>query len=98
MATIPQSIDYGARPSLRSGRVDVPGGGENALADAISVAAAKFANVMEQSGSLTYRFTGAQFRCDYAGQIGDFNAMCHDILSIAGAVLKATEKFNKLGV
>jgi len=48
MATIPQAIDYGARPSLRSSRVDVPGTGDLALADALSNAANNFAAVMAE--------------------------------------------------
>ncbi len=46
MATIPESIDYGARPSLRSNRIDLPGRGELAVADALSNAANTFAAVM----------------------------------------------------
>ncbi len=46
MATIPQVVDYGSRPSLRSNRVDVPGSGELALADSLANAADTFAKVM----------------------------------------------------
>jgi len=46
MATIPQVIDYGSRPSLRSSRVDIPGQGELATADAIERAANTFGQVM----------------------------------------------------
>lgn len=46
MATIPQAIDYGARPSLRSNRVDLPGQGELAISEAVAVAANTFADVM----------------------------------------------------
>jgi len=46
MATIPQVIDYGARPSLRTGRVDVPGTGDIAVAEAIERAAGTFTQVM----------------------------------------------------
>jgi hypothetical protein len=46
MATIPQAIDYGARPSLRSDRVDLPGEGETAISDAVAAAANTFADVM----------------------------------------------------
>ena len=46
MATIPQAIDYGARPSLRSDRVDLPGEGETAFAESLARAANTFADVM----------------------------------------------------
>lgn len=46
MATIPQAVDFGARPSLRSSRLDVPGSGELALADSLANAAETFAKVM----------------------------------------------------
>ncbi len=46
MATIPQVTDFGARPSLRSSRLDVPGSGELALADSLANAADTFAKVM----------------------------------------------------
>ena len=45
MATIPTAIDYGARPSLRSDRVDTPGRGRIAVADALANAASTFANM-----------------------------------------------------
>jgi hypothetical protein len=48
MATIPQVIDYGARPSLRSSRVDVPGTGDVAVADAIVRAADTFTRVVTE--------------------------------------------------
>ena len=47
MATIPQAVDLGARPSLRSSRVDIPSGGME-QADALANAAATFANVMSE--------------------------------------------------
>lgn len=48
MATIPQAIDYGQRPSLRSNRVDRPDPGEADVADAIGRAAGAFAEGMIQ--------------------------------------------------
>jgi len=45
MATLPQASDYGARVQLRSNRIDVPGPGEMAVADALSRAAATFTNM-----------------------------------------------------
>ena len=42
MATLPQAIDYGSRPSLRSSRVDVPGSGNMEFADALANAASTF--------------------------------------------------------
>lgn len=42
MATLPQAADYGSRIPLRSNRVDLPGPGEAAVADAVSRAAAAF--------------------------------------------------------
>ncbi len=48
MASIPKVLDYGARPSLRTGRVDIPGQGELAVADSIAVAADTFGRMMVQ--------------------------------------------------
>jgi len=45
MATLPQAADYGARVQLRSSRVDIPGQGEMAVADALSRAATTFTNM-----------------------------------------------------
>lgn len=45
MSTLPQVTDYGARPSLRSSRVDLPGPGRIAVADALENAATTFANL-----------------------------------------------------
>ena len=45
MATLPQAADYGARVQLRSNRIDIPGQGELAVADALSRAAATFTNM-----------------------------------------------------
>lgn len=42
---LPTAIDYGARPSLRSSRVDVPGTGELATGEALQRAASTFANM-----------------------------------------------------
>lgn len=56
MATIPQVIDYGSRPSLRSSRVDVPGQGELAVADAIARAASTFGQVMVERKEKQDRF------------------------------------------
>ncbi len=42
MAQLPQASDYGARVGLRSNRVDLPGQGELAVADALANAAAAF--------------------------------------------------------
>ena len=53
MATIPQEVDFGARPSLRSGRVDVPGSGELALAHALGNAAETFAKMAVEHGRKT---------------------------------------------
>ena len=46
MPRIPKDIDFGGRPSLRSGRVDVPGRGDLQVADALESAATNFANIM----------------------------------------------------
>lgn len=46
MPTIPQAVDYGARPSLRTSRVDLPGEGELALSEAVAVAADTFGRTM----------------------------------------------------
>ena len=56
MATIPQAIDYGARPSLRTSRVDVPGQGELAVADAVERAASTFTQVMVERKEKQDRF------------------------------------------
>ena len=42
MATLPQAADYGPRVSLVSNRIDLPGEGEMAVAEALSRAAATF--------------------------------------------------------
>ena len=58
MPKIPDYLDYCARPSLRTGRVDQPHQGGLIIADAVSKAAGRFANVMEerkgQQDRLTY--------------------------------------------
>lgn len=46
MATIPQAIDYGKQPSLRSSRIDAPDKSGLVVADALSAAADNFAAVM----------------------------------------------------
>lgn len=48
MAEIPQAIDYGARPSLRSNRLDVPGSGELQVADALGTAADTLVRVIAE--------------------------------------------------
>jgi len=45
MATLPSVLDYGARPSLRSSRVDVPGSGNMEIASALENAASNFARI-----------------------------------------------------
>lgn len=45
MATLPQAADYGPRVRLVSNRIDRPGEGENAVAEALSRAAATFVNM-----------------------------------------------------
>jgi len=45
MATLPQAADYGARVKLVSNRIDIPGSGEMAVAEALSRAAATFTNM-----------------------------------------------------
>lgn len=56
MATIPQVIDYGARPSLRSSRVDIPGQGELAVSESVERAAATFGQVMTERKQTEDRF------------------------------------------
>lgn len=48
MATLPGVLDYGARPSLRTNRLDDPGTGSSQSADALSRAANTFAAVLEE--------------------------------------------------
>ena len=48
MATLPQPTDYGARPSLRSTRVDIPGQGELATGEALVNAIDSFNNVLNE--------------------------------------------------
>ena len=45
MATLPDAADYGARVALRSSRIDIPGQGEMAVADALANAAQTFTNM-----------------------------------------------------
>ena len=45
MPQIPQAQDYGARPGLRSSRVDLPGQGETVVADALAAAATAFSGM-----------------------------------------------------
>lgn len=45
MATLPQAADYGPRVQLVSSRIDRPGEGENAVAEALERAAATFVNM-----------------------------------------------------
>jgi len=56
MATIPQVIDYGGRPSLRSRRVDIPGQGELAVSEAVERAANTFGQVMIERKETEDRF------------------------------------------
>lgn len=46
MATLPQAADYGPRVRLVSNRIDRPGEGENAVAEALARAAATFTNMV----------------------------------------------------
>lgn len=48
MPKLPQAIDYGARPSLHSGRVDMPGTGDLATGAALATAAGTFAQLHGQ--------------------------------------------------
>jgi len=65
MATIPQVIDYGARPSLRSDRLDIPGEGELDVANAIERAANTFGAVMierkEKQDSFNYNMAKQEY-------------------------------------
>ncbi len=45
MATLPQAADYGPRVKLVSNRIDRPGAGENAVAEALERAAGTFVNM-----------------------------------------------------
>ncbi len=65
MATIPQVIDYGTRPSLRSKRVDVPGSGDLAVADAIVVAADRFTSIMTERKVKQDNFNYAMAKQEY---------------------------------
>jgi len=65
MATIPQTIDYGAQPSLRTSRVDVPGSGELAVADAISRAADTFGQVMIERKQKQDKFNYSMAKQEY---------------------------------
>lgn len=68
MATIPQAVDYGARPSLRSSRVDLPGQGELAVAEAISAAADTFGKTMierkEKQDAFNYSMAIKKYQTD----------------------------------
>jgi hypothetical protein len=48
MPKIPDYLDYGARPSLRTTRVDMPNQAGTMVADALATAANRFANVMQE--------------------------------------------------
>ena len=48
MPKIPQDIDYGPRPSLRSSRIDLPGTGETATGEALSRASEAFTQIYAQ--------------------------------------------------
>ena len=58
MATLPQASDYGPRVKLVSNRIDVPGSGENAVAEALERAAGTFVNMAiqhkEKDDALSY--------------------------------------------
>ena len=58
MATLPQAADYGARIKLVSNRIDIPGSGEMAVAEALEKAAATFAVMViehkEKDDALSY--------------------------------------------
>lgn len=59
MATLPTPLEYGARPSLRSSRVDLPGQGELATGEALVQAVDTFNNVLKEK-------KGKQDRLNYA--------------------------------
>lgn len=65
MAQIPQVIDYGARPSLRSSRVDVPGTGDIAVADSLVRAADTFTQVMTERKVKQDNFNYAMAKQEY---------------------------------
>ncbi len=58
MATLPQAADYGPRVKLVSNRIDRPGAGENAVAEALERAAGTFVNMAiehkEKDDALSY--------------------------------------------
>jgi hypothetical protein len=58
MPQLPQAIDYGKRPSLRTSRIDSPGTGSQESAAALTSAAKAFADVLDQKkekkDALTY--------------------------------------------
>ena len=58
MATLPQPADYGPRVALRSNRIDLPGQGELAVADALANAASTFTKMAiehkEKDDALSY--------------------------------------------
>ena len=58
MATLPQAADYGPRVKLVSNRIDIPGSGEMAVAEALSRAAGTFVNMAiehkEKDDALSY--------------------------------------------
>ena len=49
MPTLPEAIDYGARPSLQTGRVDRPTGANAQVADALVSAASSFQAVLAEN-------------------------------------------------
>ena len=48
MPQIPQAIDYGGRPSLKTGRLDRPANVSTQTADALVSAATEFKSIMDQ--------------------------------------------------
>lgn len=65
MATIPQATDYGARQSLRTNRLDLPGTGELAISEAIAVAADTFGKVIIEHKVKTDAFNYAMAIKEY---------------------------------
>lgn len=56
MAVIPKVLDYGAQPSLRTSRIDLPGQGDLAIAEAVAVAADTFSAIQIESKQKTDAF------------------------------------------
>ncbi len=65
MATIPQAIDLGARPSLRVSRIDMPGQGQTAIAEAVALAADRFATIMVERKDKQDKFNYSMAKQEY---------------------------------